>query len=81
MTAQGGPQGEPVVFGIEVGPGQAVELFGPQVEPQPGASTYKPSTSGGIYENARLRDDYLAYTTTGPNCHNCTVNILHVQHR
>jgi hypothetical protein len=38
------------------------------------------STAGGVYQNARFRDDELAVTTTGVNRHSCTVNIIHVNH-
>jgi hypothetical protein len=48
-----------------------------QVEPQAGASLYKATTIGGVYQNARFRDDVLSITTTGVNCHSATVNILY----
>jgi hypothetical protein len=51
-----------------------------QVEAQAGASQYKPSTAGGVYTNARLANDSLAVTTTGPGQHACTVNIINVDH-
>jgi hypothetical protein len=52
-----------------------------QVEPQAGASLYKATTTtGGVYENARFRDDVLSLTTTGINCHSATVNIIYANH-
>jgi hypothetical protein len=68
---------DPVVFGLEFPPNSIVEVFGTQVEAQPGASLYKDTVGGGLYQNARLRDDVLELTTTGPNRHSCTVTIFH----
>ena len=72
-------QGEPT-FGLELPAGAMVEVDGIQVEPQGGASLYKPSTLGGVYEDARFRDDFLAITATGVNRHAATVNIIHANH-
>jgi hypothetical protein len=57
-----------------------VDVFGLQVEPQPAASGYKPTTTGGVYEHARFHDDDLAMTATGVGLHSCTVNIIHANH-
>ena len=69
-----------VNFAIAVAGGGTVEVFGPQAEAQVTASTYQTSTTGGIYEGARFRDDYLSFTTEGPNRHSATVNILYANH-
>jgi hypothetical protein len=69
-----------VTFGLELPAGATVDVYGLQVEPQPAASGYKTSTSGGVYEHARLRDDVLAITATGVERHSCTVNIIHANH-
>jgi len=66
-----------VTFGIELGAGAAVDVYGLQVEPQLSASVYKASTTGGCYENARLGDDIFSYTTTDVNRHSATVHILY----
>ena len=66
--------------GLEVMPRGLVEVYGIQVEAQPGPSAYKPSSRGGVYENAHLRDDLLEITKTGLNRHSCTVNIIHANH-
>jgi hypothetical protein len=50
------------------------------VEAQPGASKYKPTTAGGVYQNARLASDALALTATDVNHHSATVNIIYVNH-
>ena len=67
-------------FGIEVEAGVTVEVFGLQVEPQGGASSYKATTRGGVYEDAHLASDELAMTCTGVNRHACTVNVIHANH-
>ena len=69
-----------VRFGIEVASTGAVEIYGVQVEAQPGPSGYKPTSRGGVYENAHLRDDLLAISKTGVNRHSCAVNIIHANH-
>ena len=67
-------------FGIEIDGGRTVEVRGVQVEAQAGASTAKVSSSGGVYEGARLRDDSIELVATGVNRHSCTVNIVHARH-
>ena len=57
-----------------------MEIYGLQVEPQDSPSRYKPGTTGGCYENARLRDDMLTFTTTDMNRHSATVNIFYAHH-
>jgi hypothetical protein len=66
--------------GIEVAALGTVEVYGVQLEAQPGSSGYKATSRGGVYENAHLRDDVLAITKTGVNRHSCTVNIIHANH-
>ncbi len=67
-------------FSIEVAALSTVELYGTQVEAQPGSSGYKATSRGGVYESAHLRDDALAITRTDVNRNSCTVNIIHVNH-
>jgi hypothetical protein len=69
-----------VTFGIELAADAAVDVRGPQVEAQAAPSQYKTSTTGGVYENARLRDDAFCFTTTDLNRHSTTVNILYANH-
>src|SRR5262249_38744361 len=58
---------ESVTFSIEISPGGSVDLFGIQVEAQPGASGYKKTFSKcGVYPKARFLDDSLAMTADGP---------------
>jgi hypothetical protein len=80
FTDSGDPDAESIRFALEFPAGAAVDVYGMQVEPQAAPSGYRPSSSGGVYENARLRDDTLTITTTGVNRHSCTVNIIHADH-
>jgi hypothetical protein len=77
FSGSGDAAAESVEFGIEVPAGETVDLFGFQVEPQAGASAYKVSTTGGVYEGAYFRDDVLTFTATDVNRHSATVNIIH----
>jgi hypothetical protein len=76
-THSGDSGTDPVLFGLAFPPGCVVEVFGLQVEAQPAASGYKDTATGGLYQNARLRDDVLQLTTTGVNRHSCTVTVFH----
>jgi hypothetical protein len=76
-TGTSDPTASSVTFGIELGAGATVDTYGLQVEPQPNPSLYKPSTTGGCYENARLGEDTLLFTTTDVNHHSATVTILY----
>jgi hypothetical protein len=80
VAASGDAAALSIAFGVELPAGESVDVFGMQVEPQAGASLYKATTTGGVYENARFRDDVLSITTTGVNCHSATVNIIYANH-
>jgi hypothetical protein len=79
-TASGDPTATSVVSALELPPGAVINVYGLQVEPQPAPSLYKPSSNGGVYQNARLRDDTLNFTSLAPNCHSATVNVLYASH-
>jgi hypothetical protein len=65
-----------VTFGIQLPPGGSVQIFGVQVEAQPGASGYKQTLdSGGVYPNARFLDDSLTIQADGPDQHSCQIGI------
>jgi hypothetical protein len=69
-------QNEGVDFGLEVGAGQSLEVFGFQVESQAGASGYKRTTSrSGIYPAASFLDDVLTVRTDDPGLYSCGVRI------
>jgi hypothetical protein len=80
LAAAGDPQANSISFGLEFPAGSAMDVYGIQAEPQAGASVYKANTTGGVYENARLRDDVLTTTATGVNQHSCTVNLFYAKH-
>jgi hypothetical protein len=67
-------------FGLEIAAGAAIEVRGLQVDAQAGASAARVSTTGGVYEGARLRDDWIETIATGINRNSCTVNIVHAKH-
>lgn len=80
FTLAGDPAANSIAFGIEIPANGTVDLFGPQVEGQPGASAYKSSVGGGVYEGARFRDNTFSFTTTDVNRHSATVNIFYAEH-
>lgn len=67
-------------FGLEIAAGNALDVRAVQVEAQPGASVYRSSATGGVYEGARFGDDALEVVTTGVNRHSCTVKIVYANH-
>ncbi len=80
FAGKGDPSSESIRFGLEIPAGGALEVFGLQVEPQASASLYRATTTGGVFEGARFRDDALSFTTTDVNRHSATVNIIHASH-
>ena len=80
LSAASDPDAESVRFGLEVAPFSSVEVLGFQAEAQPGASGYKASVRGGVYEDAHLRDDSLEIIRTDVNRNSCTVSIVHANH-
>lgn len=63
--------------GVVVPAGQSVDVYGFQLEPQPGASAYKRSFgTGGVYPVAHLASDTFTFTTDAPNRHHCKIQIL-----
>ena len=77
IAGSGSATASSVEFGIELPAGATVTLFGPQVEAQLAPSSYKTGTTGGVYSNARFRDDAFTLTSTDVNRHSATVNILY----
>jgi hypothetical protein len=80
FAANGTAGAESVIFGFEIPAGAGVDVFGMQVEAQPAASPYHPSITGGVYPDARFRDDVLAITAVSLGQHACTLNIIHANH-
>ena len=68
---------ESVVFGVVLDVGAIVDLFGMQVEAQPGASDYKKTGgSGGVYAAARFAEDELTVTARGTDVFDAVVRIV-----
>ena len=80
VAGAGDVNADAVTFAIGLAAGATVELFGPQVEAQAAASVYKASTTGGVYEHARLDGDALEWTSTDLNRHSVTVSIFYANH-
>ncbi len=80
FAASGDPAQQSISFGLEAPAGGSLDVYGIQAEPQSSASVYKASTTGGVYESARLRDDLLTITSTDVNRHSCKVNIYYAKH-
>ncbi|MCE5306208.1 MAG: hypothetical protein LLG20_01055 [Acidobacteriales bacterium] len=67
---------ETATFGLELPNGRTADVFGLQVEAQPGASQYKITAGqGGVYKRARFMDDSLTVTSQGVNRHSCRVRV------
>ena len=68
---------ESVAFGVVLDVGAIVDLFGMQVEAQPGASDYKKTGgSGGVYDAARFAEDELTVTAKGTDVFDAVVRIM-----
>jgi hypothetical protein len=76
LSTQLGSADEAVSFGVEIPSGASVDVFGLQVEAQPGASAYKrTATRGGVYTKARFTEDVLTVTTEGAEQNSLVVRI------
>lgn len=67
-------------FGLQLAAGASVDVNGIQAEAQAGASVYRATTAGGVYEGARLGTDRLDMVTAGPNRHGCQVTVIYNSH-
>ncbi len=64
-------------FSVALSPGQTVDVWGLQVEPQPYPSAYKQTTSAlGIYEETYFGNDELKITSTSPGLSSCEINLV-----
>lgn len=65
------------VFGISLSAGVTIDLFGCQVDAQPGPSQYvRTPANGGVYPSARFDNDTLTITATSLNQNQCSVSII-----
>jgi hypothetical protein len=66
-----------VVFGARLEAGALVDLFGMQVEAQPGVSDYKKTGgSGGVYTEARFAEDELTLTAKGTDIFDAVIRLV-----
>jgi hypothetical protein len=64
-------------FGVQVPAGGQVEVFGAQVEAQPGAGLYKKTIDlGGVYASTRFSSDVLNFTATAVNQNSCRLGLV-----
>ncbi|MBI3281328.1 MAG: hypothetical protein HYZ57_15945 [Acidobacteria bacterium] len=69
--------GESTTLAFELPAGVSAELYGPQMEPQPGASPYRPTfQQGGVYTAARFRDDEFEVVAHGPDNHAVRLQVV-----
>jgi hypothetical protein len=64
-----------LTIGINLAPGEQVQLYGPQLEAQVVASRYRPTGPGGVYANAHWGTDQLVITAEAPSLSSATFTI------
>jgi len=70
-------QQDAVGFGVQLPPGVQVDVFGAQVEAQPGAGLYKKTIDlGGVYTSTRFSSDLLLVTGTASNQNSCEIDLI-----
>jgi hypothetical protein len=68
---------ETVRFGVELAPGDSVDLFGMQVDAQPAASDYrKTGALAGLFTKARFASDELTVRARGTDVHDAVIRIV-----
>lgn len=68
--------GVALTVSVVVPAGQTVYIWGPQLEPQPRPSTYRPTASaGGIYQNAHLLNDSITFESQAPGLFSTVITI------
>ncbi len=64
-------------FGIGLAGGATADVYGLQVEAQPGVSSYRRTLArSGVYPHARFEDDFLSMTADGPDGHSCALGVV-----
>ncbi len=65
-----------LTVGIQLSAGQQVTIYGPQLEPQPSPSRYRPTAQrGGVYSKAHWGADQLLVTAEAPDLFSTTFTI------
>jgi hypothetical protein len=68
---------ELVTFGVRLGAGLTVDLFGMQVDAQPGAGDYqKTGANGGVHPKARFGSDVLTVRARGTDVYDAAIRIV-----
>jgi hypothetical protein len=65
-----------VTFGVQLDVSASVDLFGMQVEAQPGMSDYKKTGAGGVYANARFAADQLTVRAQATDVYDAVIRIV-----
>lgn len=69
--------GDTSLFQVSLSAGATFDVFGFQVDAQPGASQYvQTAGEGGVYTSTRFDMDELTITRTGPNQNSCTLQLI-----
>ena len=77
LSAAPGRTAESVNFGLEMQAGITLELYGAQVDAQPGPSAYRKTLGcGGVHPRARFDQDRLEIKTNAPGSHETRVRIV-----
>jgi hypothetical protein len=77
MTGKLTSSADTVSFGVELMPGIRVQVFGAQVEAQPGAGQYKGTTDrAGVYTLTRFDADSFTVIADAPNQQSCSVTLI-----
>jgi hypothetical protein len=77
VTSSGLSSADSVEFGVELPAGGVIDVFGPQVEAQPAASTYKRTTGeGGTYLQARFDQDEIVFQAAGPDDYSTIIRVF-----
>jgi len=72
-----GVSSDSLVFGAQLEGGASVDLFGMQVEAQPGVSAYKRTGAvGGVYGKSRFAQDELSVTARGTDVFDAVIRIV-----
>jgi hypothetical protein len=65
-----------VTFGAQLAPSATVDLFGMQVEAQPGMSDYKKTGAGGVYAKTRFFDDQLMVRALSTDVFDAVIRVV-----
>jgi hypothetical protein len=77
LAVDAGLSASSVTFAAQLSAGDAVDLFGMQVDAQAGASDYKKTgTTGGVYSKSRFASDAFTVTAQSTDVYDATIRIV-----